>query len=136
MGPGPALSLWAAFIALMVLMGAAVVDAGSAPIPVGNLSTAMRVKLNTSRAAIMRWALVVDGAAAQDDCDTPGRGSCDCTFWNGILCSNPHARSDVSDIACTSRHRTDIGPRTAVCVRNECLMNHMAPCSPCSPCSV
>lgn len=77
-----------------------------APIPVGNLSAALRERLNETRAEIMQWALVVDGAAAQDECDTPSRGSCDCTFWNGILCSNPHARPDVSDMACSALSRS------------------------------
>eukprot|EP00658_Telonema_sp_P-2_P048689 TRINITY_DN37023_c0_g2_i1.p1 TRINITY_DN37023_c0_g2~~TRINITY_DN37023_c0_g2_i1.p1 ORF type:complete len:335 (+),score=62.20 TRINITY_DN37023_c0_g2_i1:38-1042(+) len=76
-----------------------------APVPIGSLSIGMHTALNATRATIMQWALVVDGAAAQDECDTPGRDSCDCTFWNGILCSNPHAREDVRTMACSALSR-------------------------------
>eukprot|EP00658_Telonema_sp_P-2_P048690 TRINITY_DN37023_c0_g2_i2.p1 TRINITY_DN37023_c0_g2~~TRINITY_DN37023_c0_g2_i2.p1 ORF type:complete len:127 (+),score=33.38 TRINITY_DN37023_c0_g2_i2:38-418(+) len=64
-----------------------------APVPIGSLSIGMHTALNATRATIMQWALVVDGAAAQDECDTPGRDSCDCTFWNGIPVSYTHLRA-------------------------------------------
>lgn len=73
-----------------------------APIPVGKLSADAKAKLTATRKGITRWALVVDGGAAQDECDTATRGSCDLTFWNGLLCSNPSAGPDVHRLACES----------------------------------
>ena len=65
----------------------------------------MRANLTALRATIVPWAPIVDGAAAQPDCDTANRDSCDCTFWNGILCSNPHAGADVRAVCAPTLSR-------------------------------
>ena len=66
------------------------------PIPIGNLSKPLHDKLVTLRASIMTWAIKALNAnpkvISQPNCDTKSRYSCDCTFWNGIACSN--AESD------------------------------------------
>jgi hypothetical protein len=60
------------------------------PIPVGNLSKTKHDALVTLRASIISWAPTHADpkVIAQPNCDTPNRVSCDCTFWNGIACSN------------------------------------------------
>ena len=65
------------------------------PIPVGNLSQSAHDKLLSLRASIMKWAPTHSNpkVISQPDCDTKSRFSCDCTFWNGIACSN--ARNDT-----------------------------------------
>ena len=47
------------------------------------------------RASIIKWAPTHSNpkVISQPNCDTKSRFSCDCTFWNGIACSN--ARNDT-----------------------------------------
>ena len=71
-------------------------------VPVGNISRQLYEKLNQTKHQILLWALTVDGTATQDSCDTPNRMSCDETFWNGILCSNPHIDANILKLACQS----------------------------------
>ena len=66
--------------------------AGSTQIPVGNLSDARRAALNRTRGEIMQWAPLVDGAAAQPNCDTKATAHCHvrplcvaCTYGSIVL---------------------------------------------------
>ena len=92
--------LTALFAHVLALQGTA-----PAPIPIGNLSQSMHDQLAAARREIFNWSLLVDGVAAQDECDTPTRMSCDTTFWNGIMCSNPHAGADTQ-FACAALNRS------------------------------
>ena len=72
-----------------------------AEIPFGNISLETRSKLVDAREKVAAWLPIVDGVAAQPNCDSASRISCDATFWNGILCSHA-VKSDVSSTACSA----------------------------------
>eukprot|EP00056_Hartaetosiga_gracilis_P020743 m.21092 g.21092 ORF g.21092 m.21092 type:complete len:340 (-) comp8680_c0_seq1:183-1202(-) len=66
---------------------------------IGNLSHAAHSLIAQTRTNLTQWALKVDDVAAQVGCNTIARPSCDCTFWNGILCSSP-SRTNDTQFAC------------------------------------
>ena len=92
----------------VVLANLSLLVASPVPVPHGIVGSALRQRLHAARTELLQWAPKVDGSASQPDCNTPNRGSCDLTFWNGMLCSNRIAANNMS-FACDDLVRSQ-GP--------------------------